>query len=71
MDELRANVIKNLKKADGSPIDELNALFSGRDKDINIKKFERVFGRKVETAVELIDDLNKPEIFKQIFEIVE
>lgn len=71
MDELRGNVIKNLKKADGSPIDELNVLFSGRDMDINIKKFESVFGRKVETAVELIDELNKPEIFKQIFEIVE
>jgi len=28
MDELRANVIKNLKKADGSPIDKLNELFN-------------------------------------------
>jgi len=68
MDELRENVIKNLKKADGSPIDELSELFnetSIRDKILN------TFGESINSPIKLIDELNKPDIFKQIFEIVE
>ena len=68
MDELRQNVIKNLKKADGSPIDELSELFNEtiiRDKILN------TFGESINSPIKLIDELNKPDIFKQIFEIVE
>lgn len=68
MDELRANVIKNLKKADGSPIDKLNELFNETGK---IKKMQEVFGENVITPVELLEKLNNPGVFKQIFEIVE
>lgn len=68
MDELRENVIKNLKKADGSPIDELSELFNEttiRDRIIN------AFGTSIDSPARLIEELNKPDVFKQIFEIVE
>lgn len=68
MDELRANVIKNLKKADGSPIDGLNELFNEIGK---IKKMQEMFGESVINPTELLKRLDEPGIFKQIFEIVE
>lgn len=68
IDELRANVIKNLKKADGSPIDGLNELFNEIGK---IKKMQEMFGESVINPTELLKRLDEPGIFKQIFEIVE
>ena len=68
MDELRENVIKNLKKADGSPIDELDI--------IKFEKVEQLFPtddllNRNNYLERLIENINKPEVFEQIFEIVE
>jgi len=69
MDELRANVIKNLKKADGSPIDELNNIPLAKVKIIVGEVFEDIDeANKIER---LLEGLNNPVIFNKIFEIVD
>lgn len=69
MDELRANVIKNLKKADGSPIDELNNISLEKVKIIVGEVFDDIDeANKIER---LIEGLNNPVIFDKIFEIVD
>jgi hypothetical protein len=69
MDDLRENVIKSLKKADGSPIEELVILMEQKG-DV----LKQVFGKKIDDvfeAIELLDELNNPKIFDRIFEVVE
>ena len=68
MDELRANVIKSLKK-DGSPIDELNNIPLAKVKIIVGEVFEDIDeANKIER---LLEGLNNPVIFNKIFEIVD
>jgi len=69
MGELRTNVIKNLKKADGSPIDELNNIPLAKVKIIVGEVFEDIDeANKIER---LLEGLNNPVIFNKIFEIVD
>jgi len=68
INKLRENVLKALKKADDTPIDELGELLT---KSGVKEKLKVVFGEGVDTPTKLLDELNKPEIFNQIFEIVE
>ncbi|MFK8299052.1 hypothetical protein ACI76O_11550 [Capnocytophaga cynodegmi] len=66
---LKENVIKALKKADGTPIDEIQKLFG--EEDIFSKKVSKLFGVDVNNAKDLIQALDDEKIFNQIFEIVE
>lgn len=69
MDELRANVIKNLKKADGSPIDELNNIPLEKVKIIVGEVFDDI--NEVNKIERFIEGLNNPVIFNKILEIVD
>lgn len=60
--------MKSLKKADGTPIDELSELF---DPDIQ-QKFKSILNKpSAVTAEDFLEELNNPEIFNKIFQIVE
>lgn len=69
MDELRENVIKNLKKADGSPIDELNSIPLEKVKIVVGEVFDDI--DDLNKADRLLEGLNNPSVFSKIFEIVE
>ncbi|GIZ16540.1 hypothetical protein [Capnocytophaga catalasegens] len=66
---LKENVIKALKKADGTPIEELNKLFG--EEDIFSKKASKLFEVDIDNAKDLMQALEDEKIFNQIFEIVE
>ncbi|GET46191.1 hypothetical protein RCZ01_14930 [Capnocytophaga felis] len=66
---LKENVIKALKKADGTPIEEVDKLFG--EEDIFSKKVSKLFGVDIDNAKDLIQALDDEKIFNQIFEIVE
>ncbi|WP_413511573.1 hypothetical protein [Myroides odoratus] len=60
---------KNLKKADGSPIDELNNISLEKVKIIVGEIFDDIDeANKIER---LLEGLNNPVIFNKIFEIVD
>lgn len=65
----KASENKNLKKADGSPINELNSIPLEKVKIIVGEIFDDIDDfNKVD---KLLEGLNNPSIFSQIFEIVE
>lgn len=69
LDEIRNSVIKNLKKTDGSPIDELENIPLDKVKTIVGDAFGEI--NQGNKTVKLLEGLNDPSIFNQIFEIVE
>ena len=66
---LKTKVLKALKKADGSPVDELVDMFASGSSDF-AKKMEKLFKTSIEDADELIEALGKDANFSQIFEVV-
>ncbi|MFK8299070.1 hypothetical protein ACI76O_11870, partial [Capnocytophaga cynodegmi] len=65
---LKEKIISTLKKADGTPIEELNRLF---DEESIVKKLKKTFGDEIETPNDLIKKLDDEKIFNQIFEVAE
>ena len=69
IDKLRENVLKALRKSDGTPIDELVTLF---EKDEIVEKFKSFLENDDIVSVDqFLEELNKPEIFIKFFKIVE
>ena len=65
---LKNKVISSLKKANGSPIDELDNLFNS---PANISRIQNIFGQDIINSSNLLRKLDDMEIFKKIFEVVE
>lgn len=70
MESLRENVIKSMKKADGTPIDELEDLFTNPK---TLQNIQGTFGElgNLSSANDLVRILEDPNVFDKIFEIVE
>ncbi|MFK8299065.1 hypothetical protein ACI76O_11950 [Capnocytophaga cynodegmi] len=68
---LKENVIKALRKADGTPIEELEKLFKGSNQKLMKDKFSKIFGEPIEDPDDLLKHIEKSENFEKIFEIVE
>lgn len=58
---LKTNVLNSLKKADGTPIEEVKKLFD--EEDIFSKKISKLFGLDINNSKELIQALEKDNIF--------
>ena len=65
---LKESVLKALKKSDGTPIDELGDLFNDTTFPDKISK---VFKTEINNSTDLINALDNPDMFNQIFKIVE
>jgi len=71
MQELKENVIKSLKKADGSPIDELNIINTNQVKKLFANDEGIKFINDSNRLEFLLDKLNEDDVFDSIFEIVD
>ena len=66
---LKTNVIKALKKADGTPIEEIQELFKNTE---IVNKFKKTFNdNRISKPQDLVKKLEDDSIFNQMFEIVE
>lgn len=68
LEYLKGNVMKALRKADGSPIDELQILFKENSTEV-IAHFTDLFGRNIQNADDLIKAIEDPTIFSKIFKL--
>jgi len=67
---LKQNVINSLKKADGSPVDALDDLFTQNPTTIS-QKFSLLFGKSINNSDDIINVLSDNTIFNKLFEVVE
>ncbi|GIM53349.1 hypothetical protein CAPN004_23780 [Capnocytophaga cynodegmi] len=68
---LKEKIISTLRKADGTPIEELNKLFKGSNQKLMKDKFSKIFGEPIEDSDDLLKSIEKSDNFEKIFEIVE
>lgn len=68
-ENLKERILSTLKKADGTPVDEINLIC---DDLISLNKIRKTFGDdNIEDAKSLLRKLENDKIFNTIFNVVE
>lgn len=68
-ENLKERILSTLKKADGTPVDEINLIC---DTPISLNKIRKTFGDdNIEDAQSLLRKLENDKIFNMIFNVVE
>ena len=67
---LKTKVLKALKKADGSPVDELVSLFKNDPNKVFSKRMSDLFKTDINNAKDLLEEIGSSNNFNKIFEVV-
>ena len=69
LNSLRSQVLTALKKTDDSPVDELENLFANDLTSNFPERMSNLFKKPIDAAEDLLEILNEPNTFNQIFEV--